>query len=193
MFTPWPWGWSTRKRPGRERSLGARGLLHHLDQDLLAGFQQLRDPGTALSEAQGAEIGDVNETVFLAFADIHKGGVDTRQYVLDGAEVDVTDLVAALGHHQLIDTFVVEHGGDPQLLSDDDLLGHGGKVGLSGALPVGRRRAAPEDQWGSDRSPGEGSSCQKGQSAAAAINGLEKLSDRHDSPGRIEWVKGSES
>jgi hypothetical protein len=31
-----------------------------------------------------------------------------------------------LGHNQFIDTFVIEHCGDSQLLSDDDLLGHGG-------------------------------------------------------------------
>ena len=62
---------------------------------------------------------------FFPFADVHKGGVDARQHVFHGAEINVTDLIAALGHHQFINAVIGEHCGDSQLLGDDDLLRHG--------------------------------------------------------------------
>ena len=67
----------------------------------------------------------MNEAVFLAFADVHKSGIDPGQHVFNRAEIDIADLVAALGHHQFINTFVVENCSDSQLLGNDDLLGHG--------------------------------------------------------------------
>jgi len=44
---------------GESGTLGAGGLLHHLDEHLLAGLEQFGDAGTALLQAQGAEIGTV--------------------------------------------------------------------------------------------------------------------------------------
>ena len=123
---------------GEAGPLGARGLLHHLDEDLLPGLEQLGDASSALPEPQRPQVGDVDETVLLAFADVDEGGIDPRQHVFDGSEIDVADLVTALGDDQFIDAFVVEHCGDPQLLSDDDLLGHGGVSALRGALPEGQ-------------------------------------------------------
>ena len=67
----------------------------------------------------------MDETVLLAFADVHKGGIDAGKHVFDGAEVDIADLVAALGDDEFVDPFLTEHRGDTQVLSDDDLLGHG--------------------------------------------------------------------
>ena len=67
----------------------------------------------------------MNKAVLFAFTDIYKSGVYARQHVFNGPEIDVSDLIAALGHDQFINTFVVENCSDPQLLGDDDLLGHG--------------------------------------------------------------------
>ena len=106
-------------------ALGAGGLLHHLHEHLLARLQQLGDAGRTLAQPQGAQIGDMDEAVFLAFADVYKGGIDTGQDVFNGAEIDISDLVAALGYYQFIYPFIVENRGDPQLLGNDDLLGHG--------------------------------------------------------------------
>ena len=79
----------------------------------------------------------MDEAILLALADVHKGGINTGQHVFDGAEVDIADLVAALGDDEFVDPFVAEHRGDTQVLSDDDLLGHGKSSGLRGALPRG--------------------------------------------------------
>ena len=144
---------------GEAGPLGAGGLLHHLHEHLLAGLKQLRDAGAAFLEAQGAQVGDVDEAVLLALADVHKGGVDARQHVFDGAEIDVADLVAALGHHELIDTFVREHCGDTQLLGDDDLLGHGKKC-LARGSPVPARRKKSRAGQGAARGRAVGPSGQ---------------------------------
>ena len=121
---------------GESWPLGSRGLLHHLHQNLLAGFQQLRDAGPSLPQPQRAEIGDVNEAVLFTFTDVDERRINAGENILDSAEIDITDLVATLGHHELIDTFVIEDCGDPQLLSDDDLLGHGG--GENPGQPCGK-------------------------------------------------------
>ena len=126
-----PVGLQDQKTPGQGEiaskalSLGAGGLFHHLHQHLLAGLEQLSNAEGAFLEAQRAEIGDVNEAVFLAFADIHESGIDARQHVFNGAEIHIADLIEALGHHQFINTIIGEHRGDAQLLGDDDLLRHG--------------------------------------------------------------------
>jgi hypothetical protein len=133
IFTPWPWGWSTRKRPGRLRlpgeagALGAGGLLHHLHQNFLAGFEQFGDACGPLPQPQGAQVGDMDETIFSLSPMLTKAASMPGSTFSIGAEVHITNLVAALGHHQFINTFVGEHCGDPQLLGDDDLLGHGGE------------------------------------------------------------------
>ena len=123
---------------GEPWPLGARGLLHHLDEHLLPGLKQLGDASAALPQAQGAEVGDVDEAVLLAFSDVDERRIDPGQHVFNGSEINVANLIATLGDDQFINAFVVEHCGDPQLLSDDDLLGHGRDGGLSGALPKGR-------------------------------------------------------
>ena len=125
---------------GEPRPLGAGGLLHHLDEHLLTGLEQLGDTSATFSQAQGTEVGDVNKTIFLTFANVDEGGVDAGEHIFDGAEVYVADLVAALGHHQLIDTLVGEHCGNAQLLGDDDLLGHGESLfgSVSPAWEAGR-------------------------------------------------------
>ena len=87
----------------------------------------------------------MNESIFLAFANVDEGSIDTRQHVFNGAEVHISDLIAALGHHQFINTFVVENRGDPQLLGNDDLLGHGERDGARRARPGGK--AVKERIW----------------------------------------------
>ena len=91
----------------------------------VARLEQLCDAGTALAQAQRTEIGDVNETVFLAFADVDERGIDTGENVFYGPEIHITNLVTSLGNDEFINPFVVENCGDTQLLSDDDLLWHG--------------------------------------------------------------------
>ena len=120
---------------GEPGPLAAGGLLHHLNQHLLAWLQKFGDAGTALLQPQRAEVGDMDETVLLALADVDEGGIDPGENILNGSEVDIADLIAALGHHQFIDASVAEHRGDPQLLGDDDLLGHGKTGSTRGALP----------------------------------------------------------
>lgn len=67
----------------------------------------------------------MNETVFFTLSDIDKGCIDTGQYILNSAEIDITDLITTLGDDQFINTFITEDRRDPQLLSDDNLLlGH---------------------------------------------------------------------
>ena len=125
------------REPG---TLRAGWFLHHLHQNLLARFKQLGDAGTALAQPEGAEIGDVNEAVLFAFADVDESGVDTGEHILDGAEIDITDLVATLGDDQFVDPFVAEHRRDPQVLSDDDLLGHGKFMGSGEPCPGGQEK-----------------------------------------------------
>ena len=68
----------------------------------------------------------MNEAILLAFADVDESGINSWENILDPAEIDVANLIATLSYDQFINTFVVEHSGDAQLLRDDDLLGHGG-------------------------------------------------------------------
>ena len=86
----------------------------------------------------------MDEAIFLTFANIDEGRINARQHIFNGAEIDVTNLIAALGHNQFINTFVGEHCGDSQLLGNDDLLGHGGKDGPVGARPGGNGRNGTE-------------------------------------------------
>jgi hypothetical protein len=67
----------------------------------------------------------MDKAILFTLSDIDKSSIDSRQNIFYGSEVDVADLVAALGNDQLIDTLFIEHCGDSQLLSDDDLMGHG--------------------------------------------------------------------
>ena len=86
----------------------------------------------------------MNETIFLALTDIYEGCIDPRKDVFDGAKIDIANLIATLGHYKFIDSVVGEHGGDAQVLGDDDLLGHrrdtgsrspaGGRSGIIGDL-----------------------------------------------------------
>ena len=61
---------------GEPRSLGTGGLLHHLHQHLLARFQQFGDAAGTLSQAQGAQIGDMNEAIFFALANIYESRIN---------------------------------------------------------------------------------------------------------------------
>ena len=117
---------------GETRPLRTGGLFHHLHQHLLAWLQKLGDRSCPLLQAQRTQVGDVNEAVFLAFADVHKCGIDTGMHVLNGTEIDVANLMLTLGDDQLIDALVAENGCDAQLLSDKDLLGHEGKPVVTG-------------------------------------------------------------
>ena len=85
-----------REVASEPRALGAGGLLHHLNQHLLARFQQLSDPSAAFLQAQRAEVGDVNETVFFALADVDESGIDAGEDVFNGAQIHITDLVTTL-------------------------------------------------------------------------------------------------
>ena len=67
----------------------------------------------------------MNEAIFLSLADIDKRRVDARKNILNGTEINITDLITALGHHQFVNTVIGEHRGDAQLLGDDNLLRHG--------------------------------------------------------------------
>ena len=152
---------------GETRPLAAGGFLHHLHQHLLARLEQFGDAGAALLQAQGAEIGDVDEAVLFALTDVDEGGVDAGQHVFNGAEVNVADLVAALGHHQLVDTFVGEHCGDSQLLGDDDLLGHGGSGSARGSPALGGRSGG--GRRNGQRSGERGTRLDRGQKSAGGL------------------------
>jgi hypothetical protein len=76
----------------------------------------------------------MDETIFLTFSDIDKGRINTRQNIFNRTKVNITDLVTTLGNNQLINTVIGENCGDPQLLGDDNLLGHGEVRGLWPAL-----------------------------------------------------------
>ena len=122
-----------REIAGEPRAFGTRGFLHHLNEHLLAGLKQFGNTGSTFLEAQRTEIGDVNETVFFALADIHESGIDAWEDVFNGAEINITNLVTTLSNDQFINPFVVENCGDAQLLSDDDLLWHGLRPPLTGS------------------------------------------------------------
>ena len=81
----------------------------------------------------------MDETVFLALADVDECGIDSWQHVLDCTEVDIANLVAPLSNDQLIDAFITEHSRDSQLLGNDKLLGHG--EGMNDARRSERRLA----------------------------------------------------
>ena len=79
------------------RSLALQRVLDYLDEDLLAGFDQLVDPasGTAaalrrLLAAGQDDLVDVQEAVALE-ADVDEGGLHSGQDVVDLALVDVAD------------------------------------------------------------------------------------------------------
>ena len=110
--------------------------------------EQFGDAQRAFLQAQGAKVGDMNEAVLFTFADVDEGGIDTGQHVLDGAQVDITNLIAALGHNQFVNTFVGEHCSDSQLLGNDDLLGHGGKMDPWGPDREGKGRNGKELELG---------------------------------------------
>ena len=61
---------------GEAGPLGAGGLLHHLHQHLLARFQQFGDAAGPLSQAQGPQIGDMNEAIFFALANIYESRIN---------------------------------------------------------------------------------------------------------------------
>ena len=107
------------------RPLRSGGLLHHLNEDLLPGLQQLGDADGAFLQAKGTEVRDMNKAVLLTLTDVDEGGINARKDVLDRPEINVTDLIAALCDDELVDTLIGENSGNPQLLGDDDLLGHG--------------------------------------------------------------------
>ena len=113
---------------GETWALCAGGLFHHLNEHLLARFEQLSDPCSTFFKAQRAQVAHMDETVFLTLTDVHKGGVNPRKHVLHRSEVHVTDLIAALRHDQLINTVIGQNRRDAQLLGDDDLLGHKQKL-----------------------------------------------------------------
>ena len=117
-----PWQSQISGEPG---TFGPCWLFHHLHQNFLARLEQLRDPGRAFLQAKRSEISDMNKSVLLTFTNIDKRSINSRKNVLNGAEIDVTDLITTLSNDQLIDTFICEHSCNPQLLSDDNLLGHG--------------------------------------------------------------------
>jgi hypothetical protein len=86
----------------------------------------------------------MDEAVFLTLANVDEGSIDAGEDILNGAEIDVTDLIAALGHHQFIHTVVGENCGNTQLLGDDDLLRHGKSGdGSPEASRRGIRKTAP--------------------------------------------------
>ena len=110
--------------PSETRPFGSGGLLHHLHQNLLAGLQQLRDPGGTLFQSQRTEIGDMYKSVLFALADVDEGSINPGQDIFHRAEINITDLIATLGDDQLIDPFIGQHCCDTQLLRDDNVLGH---------------------------------------------------------------------
>ena len=107
------------------RPLRSGGLLHHLNEHLLPGLQQLGDADGAFLQAKGTEVRDMNKAVLLTLTDVDEGGINARQDVLDRPEIHVTDLIATLCDDEFVDTLIGENSGNPQLLGDDDLLGHG--------------------------------------------------------------------
>jgi hypothetical protein len=81
----------------------------------------------------------MNKTVFLTFSDIDESSINAWQNILNSAEVNISDLVATLSNDQLIYSLICEQCCDPQLLRDDNLLGHGKEI----ESPAGLRT----DQW----------------------------------------------
>ena len=119
QITTWQSQISSEARP-----LRSGGLLHHLNEHLLARFQQLSDPCSTFFEAQRAQVAHMDEPIFLTLTDVHKGGVNPGEHVLHRSEINVTDLIATLRNDQLIDTVIGQNCRDAQLFGDDDLLGH---------------------------------------------------------------------
>ena len=81
-------------------------------------------PADPFFQPQWAQIRDVDEPVLFTFADVDEGRINTGENVLDGAEINIADLVATLGNDQFINPFIGQHRSDAQLLRDDNLLGH---------------------------------------------------------------------
>ena len=116
----------------------------------------------------------MDEAIFLTFANVDEGRINAGQHIFNGAEIDVTNLIAALGHNQFINTFVGEHCGDSQLLGNDDLLGHGEKDGPVGARPGGNGTGAGAELGsggGTGLPPQSGSSKQKRGLERASFQG----------------------
>ena len=120
----------------------------------------------------------MDEAIFLTFANVDEGRINAGQHIFNGAEIDVTNLIAALGHNQFINTFVGEHCSDSQLLGNDDLLGHGGKDGPVGARPGGNGRNGTELELGfgdgTGLTPQSGGSQQNGALKERAFKGRTK-------------------
>ena len=130
------------------RPLGLQRVLDHLDQDLLAGLDQLVDSPALAAPAPGRRLAarkddlvHVQEAVSLQ-ADVHEGGLHAREDVVDHPLVDVADdrpLAAALD---------VELGDLPVAVTDAQrprlrlraLRGCG--AGRRAALPAARPRRA---------------------------------------------------
>ena len=66
----------------------------------------------------------MNETVLLTFTDVDEGRINTGQDIFNRAEIDVPDLITTLGNDEFINPFIRQHRRDPQLLRDDNVLGH---------------------------------------------------------------------
>ena len=118
------------------RPLGAGRLLHHLDQHLLPRLQQFGDACSSFLQPEGAKIGDMNESILFTFTDVDKSRVNTGKYILNGAQVNIADLIATLGNDQFINAIIGKNRCNPQLLGDDNLLGHGEGRGAQ-ASPAG--------------------------------------------------------
>jgi hypothetical protein len=80
------------------RALGLERVLHHLDDDLLAGAEQLGDPLAATAAAPAAgdlhagdrDVVGVQEAVLLQ-ADVDEGRLEPGKHVVDPALVDIAD------------------------------------------------------------------------------------------------------
>ena len=88
----------------------------------------------------------MDEAIFFTLTDIDECRINSWQHVFNGAEVNVADLVATLGNDQLINPFIREHRGDPQLLGDDYLLGHGNSWGTPARTQFRSTDTKPEDR-----------------------------------------------
>ena len=109
---------------GQPWPFGAGRLLHHLHQNLLARFKQFGNACSTFLQAQRTEISYMDEAVLFALSDIDERCINPRKHIFNCAEVNITDLIAALGHDQLVHTIIGQNRCDAQLFSDDNLLGH---------------------------------------------------------------------
>ena len=112
------------KVAGEPGPLRSCRLLHHLNEHLLARFQQFGDAGSPLLQAQWPQIGDMDEAVFLTLSDVDESRINSRENIFNSAEINIAYLITALGNNQLIDALIGQHRCDTQLLRDDNLLGH---------------------------------------------------------------------